>query len=240
MKNSLTLFIGLILICIFGPHQPLLAQINSPSDTLIHPFSQDWNVGGSMLTNWSSIALEEGDAEFFFKPSVGASIQLEWFPSTHVGLGTGLGFVTKGFGKKNKDWDDSLGNPDSTHREHFNFRCLDLPLYLILRSDGLRSDSYRFIAKVGGGWTYNMRAVSVFHSVEDGFHERNLRSEDFFKSDVFGLASAGLEINAGGVNTMQLLFYVQSGRNSVFEPGMAFGSTRGHNRSYGLQIAVFY
>jgi hypothetical protein len=237
MKYSIIL-VGLF-VHSMGGH--LVGQAESGTqDSLNHPFAARFNAGGALLNSWNGLAGDDVSDAFFYKPSVGVALQAEVFPWKTLGFGTGVGFVTKGPGRFTTDLDDSLGNPDSTHRQHYSFRCLDIPLYVVLRSPGLSEDRIRLLAKAGAGLTYNLRTVSVFHSVEDGFHDKSNVSPDFFKTDFYALASAGVEVNAGGVNTLQVVFFSQTGFGNVFEPGMAFGSLVGKNRNYGLQLVFMY
>lgn len=108
---------------------------------------------------------------------------LEYYPWPWLGMGTGLGYTSRGPGKINPDLDQSLGNPDSTYREHYYFRTMDVPFYVALRSPSFNQNRCRLSTRIGGGFSRNFKSTYMFHSVEDGFHDYKDMKDDFYKTD---------------------------------------------------------
>jgi hypothetical protein len=204
------------------------------------PFNKSWVYGGQFQVAWNGIYGENLPGTYFYKPGAAFAGMVEYYPLPYIGLGTGLGYAARGPGKKNADVDNSVGNADSSYREHYYFRNIDLPVYLSLRSPALLGNRLRFSSRLGAGWSRNYKSMYVFHSVEDGFHDYQNLSSEFYKRDWYTLASVGFDYNSGEQTLFQVQFYWQRGHNNIFNRVEKYGNAVGHNQNYGISFSVFY
>jgi hypothetical protein len=214
------------------------AQHTAPA--AIRPMNKKWVYGAHFQIAWNGITGPQLPGQYFYKPGVAGSFLTEYYPYSWLGIGAGLGYTARGPGRITEDLDKSLGNADSTHRFHYFFRTVDLPLYMTLRSPVFNRERCRLSSRIGAGFSGNFKSTSVFHSIEDGFHENTDVKRDFYRSDLFTHVSGGLDINSGDQTLFQIHLYWQRGHRNIFSEKGDFGSSTGYNQSYGFQLSVFY
>jgi len=203
-------------------------------------FDKKWLRGGSFQSIWTKFIGNDLPADYFFKPSVGGNLLTEYHPNEKFGFGAGIGFQNRGAGRFTPDYDKSLGNADSTHRAHYRMRSIEVPIYAIFKSPIRNSQQVRFSAKVGAIYSWKMRTSFIFHSVEDGFHEIENLSKDFYRSQLLLNGSFGIDINAGDAAIFQIHLLLQQGAGNVFKNPTSFGLSKGYDRAFGIQLGFLY
>jgi hypothetical protein len=196
--------------------------------------------GGSTYISWSKIGGSRLPETYFAKPTAGLILQAEYFLKARWGYGFGLGYQQKGAGIKNPDLIQELGNGDSTYRERIRFHDFELPVYLFYRSAEIGRTGTRFSSRLGASFAYNTQTAQIWHSVEDGFHDIQKRTQQYYRGGINLLCSAGLDINAGPASLFQLHFFYQRGLQNVFRDSATFNNSRGYTQLYGLQFCFLY
>jgi hypothetical protein len=102
------------------------------------------------------------------------------------------------------------------------------------------SQQVRFSAKLGAIYSWNMRTSFIFHSIEDGFHDIQNLTQDFYKSQFLINSSIGIDIDAGDAAIFQIHLLLQQGTSAIFNNPSIFGLSKAYHRSYGIQIGFFY
>jgi hypothetical protein len=76
--------------------------------------------------------------------------------------------------------------------------------------------------------------------VEDGFHEIENLSKDFYRSQLLLNGSFGIDINAGDAAIFQIHLLLQQGAGNVFNNPTNFGLSKGYDRAFGIQLGFLY
>ncbi len=153
-----------------------------------------WGCTVHFAQQWGSIR-EDGETGFFVKPSLGGGIGVDFAVREGLLLNAGVQMQQYGTGVRLDDVVGGIGNPDSTFRTRLRISGLGGYVGNAFASAPLCDGKFRMV----GGWKFGMhhvvRARSVFHSVEDGFHEvTDLKSDVVPFFSTLGM-SAGLEWN---------------------------------------------
>lgn len=196
--------------------------------------------GGSTYISWSRIGGSRLPETYFAKPTAGLLLQAEFFLTARWGYGFGIGYQQKGSGIKNPDLVSELGDADSTYRERIRFHDFELPVYVFYRSPEIRQTGMRFSSRLGASFAYNTQTAKIWHSVEDGFHDIQKRTDQYYRGGINLLSSAGLDINAGPATLFQLHVFYQRGLQNVFRDALAFNNGKGFTHLYGLQFCFLY
>lgn len=203
-------------------------------------FDKNRLFGGSTYISWSKIGGSRLPDTYFAKPTAGLLLQAEFFLTARWGYGLGIGYQQKGSGIKNPDLIKELGDADSTYRERIRFHDFELPVYLFYRSPEIGRTGTRFSGRLGASFAYNTQTAKIWHSVEDGFHDIEKVTDQYYRGGINLLSSAGLDINAGPASLFQLHIFYQQGLQNVFRDATAFSSSRGFTQLYGLQFSFLY
>jgi hypothetical protein len=183
---------------------------------------------------WSSIS---NTPDGFYKPSLGGGVRLDYYFTKNMGLSLGVNFQQRGTGLKTPDYDSSLGNADSTNRLRLRFNCLDLPVSFLYRSNALfGGKGVKLILGAGITPQFNLKANRIFISAEDGFHDIQDVSKDYYAFDAPLNASAGFLVNAGNSSAFLVDLFAQFGLVNVYEKT----SQSGQNRYFGIRIAWLF
>ncbi len=85
----------------------------------------------------------------------------------------------------------------------------------------------------------NFKATSIFYSLEDGFHNRQVITDKYNNGFDMGYEMGVVaDINAGN-SLFQLNFQAKIGTKNVFNNNSFSGNT-GFNHIFGVQIAFLY
>lgn len=195
--------------------------------------------GFSFNNSWTKIVGSNLDYQYVSKPSLGMHLRSEYYFKPWLGLGIAAGIQQRGSIFKTPDYDQSLGNPDSTYRHRIRFNCLDVPVYLILKSPKDLFKGVRPSLQLGINWHRNFQSRDVFISVEDGFHNKFDASDMYYVNAKPSFQGAlGFDINAGTC-LFQLQFIYNKGTNNVYNSPTFNGKT-GYNSLLGIQFSVLY
>lgn len=196
--------------------------------------------GLAMNNSWTTITGNNQGSKYFYKPSLGTHLKVEYYFRPYLGLGIAAGFQQRGTGIFTEDLDQSLGNPDSAHRHRLRFNTLDFPFYIALRTPKDIFKGARLSLNIGGNFHRNFKTTDIFYSVEDGFHNRQNLTADFYKNSGISLYTAiGLDINAGST-LFQTQIIFNPGLNNVYNNPSVYGISVGKNRLFGLQLSFMY
>ncbi|MFZ4426310.1 MAG: outer membrane beta-barrel protein [Saprospiraceae bacterium] len=203
-------------------------------------FNKNWLIGGTFQSNWTKITGKNLPETYFNKPSVSGLIQVEHFFKERVGVGFGFGYQQKGAGIKNPDFVRELGDPDSTNRDHLRFHGLDLPAYLCYRGPILGGTGIRLSGRLGAALSYNTQTIRIWHSVEDGFHDKQKQANIYYRFGTYVMSSFGFDANAGNTTLFQFQFFFHRGLNNVYRDAATFANANGKNQVFGFQLGFFY
>lgn len=214
---------------------PSLAQLQPALAPKTETLQKKVQLGFSINSFWGTIVTPDKTIPYFTKPCLGAGLTANYYFLKNVGINVGLQLQQRGAGIITPDFQDGLGNPDSTYRARLRFTTIDLPIQLIGRSKplfpGVRLSG---AAGIVSSWTIN--ANSVFLSVEDGFHIKKEVSSQYFKRDLGWQLSAGTDISTGGSNVLQLHFFLSQGTAQVLRTSTSPST----NRLSGIRLTFLF
>lgn len=240
MKNWIFLFLFLGIIGQVKAQEPsktvtVLERLQA--DTLPKPSVLDKKMywGFTFLNGLSSVT---NNSEHFYKPSIGAGFKLDYYFTKSIGFSAGIGYQQRGTGVLTPDFDKSLGNPDSTYRLRMRFNSLELPLAVIYKSPKgiFGGNGVRFMAGVGLTPQFNFQTTRFFNSAEDGFHDIQDVSSDYYRFDASLDGNAGLLISVGGASVFLVDLLAQFGTQNVYRNS----PNSGQNRYVALRIAWLF
>lgn len=207
------------------------------ADTLPKPSILDkkfyW--GFAFVNAWTSIS---NSSDYFYKPSLGGGLRMDYYFTKSLGLSAGFNFQQRGTGILTPDTEKSLGNADSTYRLRVRFNCLDFPLAVVYRSPKgiFGGKGVRLFLSAGTTPQFNFQSNRVFISAEDGFHDVQDQSKDYYVFDTTLDASAGFLISAGNSSTFLVDFLAQFGGLNAYRNS----DLSGKNRLFGIRMAWLF
>jgi hypothetical protein len=232
-----TIFFSLICSLLLAASS-LYAQVDSLQKAKSEHKKFYW--GATFNNYWSSF---EGEnlPEYFYKPSLGTTLKVEYYFTDFLGISAGIGWQQRGTGIINRNHEEiPLGGRDSTYRERLRMNYVDLPIQLVARMPTpIAGGDVRIAGSVGivPGRMFN--ATQIFHSVEDGFHEYTDHTNDLSKSDLAYTASIGADIFAGAT-ILQVRLLGNWGTKNVFKNPEVYPGQNGKNRTYGIQLGFMF
>lgn len=177
---------------------------------------------------------------YFAKPSLGVGLKVDYYPLNFVGISAGVGFQQRGTGVYTPDVIKTIGDPDSTHRLRMRLNCIDIPVELLLRSPrGIKGGGVRPSATVGLVFSKMFEANEFFHSVEDGFHISQDRTNSYYQQEILISSSLGVDIDAGGC-ILQAHAMAQFGSENVFNDDILYPDYNAKNIVYGIRFRVSF
>lgn len=194
--------------------------------------------GFSFTNAWSTI--DDADSiTVFTKPSLGGGVMLNYFPTKWIGLSLGFAHQQRGFGIITPDVDKSLGNPDSTHRLRIRTNNFNIPIQLMVRTPFDIFKEGRLSIGVGITPTKVYSAKSIFHSIEDGFHDKQDIKNQFISGwDMPIRIAGGLDINAANASLFRIHFFAEFGQKEIY---FRSGTTAtGKNKLFGLELNFLF
>jgi Outer membrane protein beta-barrel domain len=198
-------------------------------------FDKKWQIGLSYLQAWTSISGQH-EKEYFYKPSVGFIITLDYNIKPSFGLYGGLAYQQRGSGINNADDEKGLGNADSTNRERLRFNCVDLHLGVNFRGKRDIIERVRWSGSLGLVVIYNYLADDIFYSVEDGFHKFEDVTESYNRVDVALEGALGLDINVANATILR----IQAITNFGLTPVSNNSNLGGNNRLWGIKLGWLF
>lgn len=213
---------------------------NKDSFPEINPefFTKKFRMGIAFNQSWSTIVGSNHPFDYFIKPSIGGGIEAEYKFSKNIGIGAGLLFQQRGAGIYTSDIVKEVGDPDSTHRHRFRYNCIDLPIRLIFKSNKGLTNGNRWSGSVGVIPMYSFKTNSIFHSIEDGFHQIEDWGDNFKKFDLSTNLSFGLDINAGDASVLQVHLYCSYGLFNTYNNTALYGNAKGNHLLFGIKATA--
>lgn len=203
-------------------------------------FQKKLRWGMAFNQSFSSILGSNQPFDYFIKPSLGGGLELEYYFSKNLGIGTGLLFQQRGAGIYNPDVAKEVGDPDSTHRQRLRFNCIDLPIRLCFRLDKGLTKGNRWSGSLGVIPRYSFKTNSVFHSIEDGFHVIEDWGTDFNSLDLEISSSFGLSINAGDAALLHVHLYANYGFLNTYSNSGKYSTQVGNHLLFGLRLSALF
>ncbi len=235
MKNILILF--LFTVSLSG-----WAQIDSSKiknfEYGINRFEKKFLIGGTFNSGWSRYLNFEGP-EVFTKPSLGIYVKMEYYFKDWLGLSLGIGHQQMGTGIISPDLEKALGNPDSTYRLRIRTNNLAFPLVIQLRTPMDVFKGGRLSLGLGIAPSYAYNAKTIFHSLEDGFHDKQNITDNLTKLDIPLRGTLGMDINASNACLFRVNFLVQYGFNKLYTDPITNISS-GQNLLFGFDLDFLF
>lgn len=211
----------------------LLSITTAMGQTHVTPFDKKFHAGISLNNYWTTLTGPNLAREYFTKPSIGFNLRAEYYLTSYLGIGIGLGYQQYGMGIINQDKVHSLGDPDSTYRERTRFHSVEIPVSLILRTPKDVIGGIRISGSIGISPVMIFKASDIFHSVEDGNHLITPVNDRYLTNDLLTQFSLGPEIDSGGTGLFQIHFVYAHGTRNAYRQGQG----EGYNHSMGVRIA---
>jgi hypothetical protein len=193
----------------------------------------------------SSIEGNNLPADYYYKPSLGFNLRLEYYPISFLGVGMGFGVQQRGTGIINQDkygapyshpWVQPSGDVDSTYIEKLRFNTLELPISLLLRTPGDVIKGMRLSGSAGIIFIHSYQANDVWVDVAGGNHLDHFVTDDYLRNDLGYQFTFGTDINAGDSNIIQVHFVYSRGLNNIY----AAGQGEGQQVTLGLRVAWLF
>lgn len=194
-------------------------------------------VGGTFLNVWSSV--EGNTPTYFYKPSLGGTLKVEYYPLKFLGFSVGVGYQQRGAGVTAPD--TGFTSPSTNvNRLRFRLNYLDFPVMIILRTPhGIGGGTVRFSGSFGVTPAYMFKSLQIWHSVEDGFHRTTDYTADINEFDVNMQAAIGADINTWS-SILQIRLVGSFGTKNIYNNTGSFSSFNGKNRFYGISLGWMF
>ena len=209
-------------------------------------FGADYNF---FWTKFDGDKISDKSTGYFYKPSVGMNVKVEYYPISYVGVGLGFGFQQRGTGVLNPDYSGGAfahpwevdsngnhGNPDTTHIQRLRMNSIDVPLTILLRSPKLFNGGMKLSAAAGINYSHIINVKDTWYEVVGGMHTINMVTNDYVRNAFAYQLEFGPDINAGDVSVFQVHFIYSKGLSNVFAKDQ--GTAK--QASFGVRIAWLF
>jgi hypothetical protein len=202
-----------------------------------------WGISHNLYL--SSIEGNNLPADYYYKPSLGFNLRLEYYPLSFLGVGMGFGVQQRGAGIINQDnyggsfshpWVQPTGDVDSTYIEKLRFNTLELPISLLLRTPKDVIRGMRLSGSAGIIFIHNYKANDVWLDIAGGDHLDHFVTDDYLRNDLGYQLSFGTDINAGESNLIQVHMVYSRGLSNIY----AAGQGEGQQVTIGLRVAFLF
>ncbi len=198
-------FITFIITCKFTLGQVTHSKIELNKNM----FLQQNLFGFSFNNSW--VSFHDWKDSTFLKPVLGLHADCNYFFSEKFGLSIQAGVQMRGVGIITPDYDNSIGNQDSTGRQRHNVRSLEVPIQFYYRPSKEILKNSRLIFGVGIVPMYHQKVVRKWYSVDDGFHSTISYKSNYQTFDVPLRLSSGLDVNVAGGNLFRAALILDYG-----------------------------
>jgi hypothetical protein len=249
--KTIIYFIGLM-VCMLVASASFAQQIaeTTTRETILaerkesDSFDRKLRFGLSWNQYWGTIKGSNLPEEYFAKPCVGASLRVEYYPLSFIGVGAGFGVQQRGAGIINPDlsggsfthpWEGPY-DPDSTYRERLRMNTIEVPLTLLLRTPKDVIKGVRLSGSVGVVFIKNDYVKNFFHVPEDGFHVISDLTNEYVANDLAYQASFGVDIDAAQSCVFQVQALYTKGTKNIYKTGTGNGQVE----TYGVRVAWLF
>ncbi len=198
-------FITFLIACkfTFGQLTPTKIELNK------NMFLQQKLYGFSFNNSW--VGFHDWKDSAFLKPVLGLHADYNYFFTEKLGLSIQAGLQMRGVGIITPDFDNSVGNQDSTGRQRHNVRSLEVPIQFYYRPTKEIIKNARLVFGFGLVPMYHQKVVRKWYSVDDGFHAPISYKSNYHMFDVPLRLSSGLDVNVAGGNLFRAALILDYG-----------------------------
>jgi hypothetical protein len=175
----------------------------------------------------------------FLKPGLGLHADYNYFFNENWGMAIQAGIQMRGTGIITPDYDNSVGNPDSTGRLRHNIKSWEVPVVFYYRANKEIIKNSRMIFGLGIIPMYHRKVLRKWYSVDDGFHTPISYKENFHAIDFPIRLSAGLDVNAPGGNLFRGSLIMDLGIKNNFKNPIT-GSRSSRHFLLGIQLTFLF
>jgi hypothetical protein len=215
-----------------------VAQKDSSNQFLINSvFEKKWFWGFGVNNSWANYRDLKDSS--FYRPSLGIHLKTEYFLTKSIGLTIGVGVQQRGMGIFTPDLDQSIGNPDSTGRLRYKSTTIDVPIQFLFRPEREVFKNGRIVAGLGITASYMYKALRIWKSVDDGFHEDTDITESFKTLDFPFRATIGTDVSVPGGSLFRAQLVGELGINKIYK--VAGSNDRvGQNTLFGIDLSFLF
>ncbi len=200
-------------------------------------FLQQNLFGFSFNNSW--VGFHDWKDSTFLKPVLGLHADYNYFFSEKFGLSIQAGVQMRGVGIITPDYDNSIGNQDSTGRQRHNVRSLEVPIQFYYRPSKEILKNSRLIFGVGVVPMYHQKVVRKWYSVDDGFHSTISYKNNYQTFDVPLRLSSGLDVNVAGGNLFRAVLILDYGLYNNFKNPIS-GERSSKHFLLGVQMTFLF
>jgi len=214
------------------------------ADGIYHnAFEKKFRAGVSLNMYWSSVIGNDLPEAYFWKPSLGSTINARYNFREWIGLSAGVGFQQSGGGILNHDVTGGAfshpwivnkfgqrGDPDSTYLQKLRFNNIDIPILLELRTKrDVIQQGWRLSGSIGVDIMRTQKVNKIWQSIIDGFHDDHYVTQNYVRNDLGIMAALGFDVDAGSGQMFQVQLVWMKGTKNIYkvDPGEGFNSYRG-------------
>lgn len=214
------------------------AQIDSVKRYVVSSaFNKTLLIGFGVNNSWSNYRDLQDSS--FYRPSLGMHSKADYFFHKSFGLTFGVGIQQRGMGIYTPDYDQSIGNPDSTGRLRYKCTTVDFPVQLLFRPQREIFKNGRFIGGIGITASYMYKAQRIWKSVDDGFHEPVELTASFKKLDLPVRATLGTDIAVPGGSLFRAQLVGELGFEKLYQESTT-GNAVGQNTLFGIDLTFLF
>lgn len=200
-------------------------------------FNQKFMIGFGVNNSWANYRDLKDTS--FYRPSLGIHLKADYFFSKSVGITIGIGVQQRGMGIYTPDYDQSIGNPDSTGRLRYKSTTVDFPVQLLFRPQKELFKNGRLVGGLGITASYMHKAQRIWKSVDDGFHEPTDITPSFKKIDFPIRATIGTDIAVPGGTLFRAQLVGEMGFTKIYQSG-TMGNSVGQNTLFGVDLSFLF
>jgi hypothetical protein len=177
--------------------------------------------------------------DYFTKPSIGGGAMVFYRPFNLLSIGAGVRFQQQGAGIKVPDLVAVEGEPDSTYRTRLRVSTFGIPVELNVHGPKIFRGTY-LSAGVGAVYTMLYGSTLIYHSVEDGFHERTDMKDAFHPNSLELTFNAGFDFRVPGSVELRVHYVQGSSTSNIYSGEGDFADRSGLFFYQGIRLmAVF-
>lgn len=188
---------------------------------------------------FSTIKETNAPVEYFTKPSIGGGAMAFYKPFKFVSISAGVRFQQQGAGIKTPDRVVVEGEPDSTYRTRLRVFTFGIPIELNVHGPQIFRGTY---LSAGMGAVYSMvyGSTLIYHSVEDGFHERTDMKQAFTPNSWELTFNGGFDFRVPGSAELRVHYVYGTSNTSVYADEGSFAGRAGQFHYHGIRLMTVF
>jgi hypothetical protein len=177
--------------------------------------------------------------DYFTKPSIGGGAMVYYRPFNFVSIGAGVRFQQQGAGIKVPDLVAVEGEPDSTYRTRLRVSTFGIPVELNVHGPKICRGTY-LSAGVGAVYSIVHGSTLIYHSVEDGFHERTDMKDAFLPNSLELTFNAGFDFRVPGSVELRVHYVQGSSTSNIYSGEGDFANRSGLFFYQGIRLMTVF